>query len=423
MLAPESVQLRIALALVLLEHQPAGVPLHEYLKALRNEVRKRRSGGQTQEESATSEDAEGSVESEEEERDEPEPAVLAEEAEMIEEVKEVQVIQDMERGPEVTPDERLGLAAAALCPSAAHAVERLLQQQTPSNPSLPSQSASDGASTTSRLFSGYIGAILDALEVRVQDEEEESTERSFQLSWEDLGTVVEWILPRVANLPEEDKPSEADGWENKGGMRTRGKKRKGGKGALADEVEERTKNELIEQLTHLLLRLATPAFDAPLALSVFASLLIRVTSSFPLPVLTRLIPFLIDQLASLLPPFMRASQIDDSALQRLSALVSLLHLAFDALLPPATLQLFLPSPPTDPQRPLRLSLERLTHLLTTTSTSLDPDNLSLRFLPAAGGGAEVTVEEAVLGVLERCWNFSELDERKEQAEAVIEAGE
>lgn len=33
--------------------------------------------------------------------------------------------------------------------------------------------------------------------------------------------------------------------------------------------------------------------------------------------------------------------------------------------------------------------------------------------------AVVTVEAAVLGVLERCWEFSELDEREEQVEVAV----
>lgn len=119
---------------------------------------------------------------------------------------------------------------------------------------------------------------------------------------------------------------------------------------------------------------------------------------------------------------MRTSEVGDSSLARQAALISLLHLTFDALPPPDAFQIFLINHTNDGLRPLRLSLERLTHLLTSTSTSLDPDNLSLRFLPAAGDeAAVVTVEEAVLGVLERCWEFSELEEREEQAEAAVEA--
>ncbi|BGP11048.1 hypothetical protein JCM10049v2_006947 [Rhodotorula toruloides] len=421
MLSPEAVRLRIALALVLLEHQPAGLALHDYLKALRDEVKKRRSGGEVEDESVTSDDAEGSVEEEPEQREEPEPVVEADGAERIEQVEEpeeVERVEVEEPVPELPPNERLRLAASSLGDAVEQAVERLLHQLT-SDPSVPSQSTPHAPSPSSSPVSGHLGAVLNALEGVAQREEEESAEGEAGLGWEELGTVVEWIMSQVASLPEEKKRNTEAEVKETGRMKTRGKKRKG-KGSAEDEVKERTKEQLIDQLTHLLLRLATPAFDSPLALSVFAALLIRVTSFFPLVTLARFLPFLLDQLASLLPPLLRTSEVDDSSLQRLAALVSLLHLAFDALPPAQSLQFFLLDCASDALRPLRLSLERLTHLLTSTSTSLDPDNLSLRFLPAAGDGvAVVTVEAAVLGVLERCWEFSELDEREEQVEVAV----
>ncbi|BGP35031.1 hypothetical protein JCM10296v2_006861 [Rhodotorula toruloides] len=422
MLAPKAVQLRIALALVLLEHQPAGLALHDYLKALRNEVKKRRSGGQIEEESVTSDDAEGSFEEEEEARDEPEPVVEAEEAKEVEEGEEVENTGRMEEADLVSPEKRLRVAASSLGATVEQAVERLFQQQT-SNPSVPSQSTSRTSSTSPRPISGYIGALIHALEGVVQAEDAAAAKGEAGMGWEELGTVFEWILPQVASVPEEKKRSDGEEGKDTGRMKTRGKKRKG-KGSALDDIEQRTKEELVEQLAQLLLRLATPAFDTPLVLSVFASLLIRFTSFFPLVALSRVLPFFLDQLASLLPPLVRTGDVDDSSLERLGALVSLLHLTFQALPPSDALQLFLISRTTDAVRPLQLSLERLTHLLTSTSTSLDPDNLSLRVLPAAGDGASVvTVEEAVLGVLERCWDFSELEEREERAEAADEAGE
>lgn len=120
---------------------------------------------------------------------------------------------------------------------------------------------------------------------------------------------------------------------------------------------------------------------------------------------------------------MQTCEIEDAQLERLAALVSLLHLAFDALPPPDALRFFLVNDAANTLRPLRLSLERLTHLLTSTSPTLDADTLSLRVLSAPGGDEAVTVEEAVLGVLERCWEVSELDEREGQVEAASEAGD
>lgn len=67
----------------------------DYLKALRNEVKKRRSGGEVEDESVTSDDAEGSIEDEEDQREEPEPVVEAEEAEKVEQVEEVEEVEQV----------------------------------------------------------------------------------------------------------------------------------------------------------------------------------------------------------------------------------------------------------------------------------------------------------------------------------------
>lgn len=70
--------------------------LADYLKALRDEVKKRRSGGEVEDESVTSDDAEGSVEEEPEQREEPEPVVEADGAERIEQVEEPEEVERVE---------------------------------------------------------------------------------------------------------------------------------------------------------------------------------------------------------------------------------------------------------------------------------------------------------------------------------------
>ncbi|BGP19678.1 hypothetical protein JCM10213v2_007774 [Rhodosporidiobolus nylandii] len=400
-------QLRIALALVLLEHKPAHLSLHDYLEKLRSEVRRRtgraepavppvqeaakpgghRSTGREltrrgraeewleQDEGEGEDDAEGETDKEVEA---PEAAPLDQPAFSPGAVPaSFPVPPPSFSAAEAAAAPSFDLPTLPFPPLSSALPLPFPPPQLPFPPSsFPAAPYAPVAPLPAAALLQLIGTARAQLNPLVSPAEgEDVDEPTLAATLASVGPLLEWVCERAGELPNKEEQDEEG--------RSAKRKKRNHDGAAGQEMGR-------EKLSTLLINLLPSLLPHPSTLPSFASLLSRFTSSLPSAAIYSLLPSLLSELHSRLSALLSDSPPSAAEQAPLEALLSLLHLFFSSL--PSSLPLLSPSPPVEA---LVQEVERLTLLLTTP----EADALYAK---------DEELEARVLGAMEGCWALREV---------------
>ncbi|GAA5993566.1 hypothetical protein JCM10908_000114 [Rhodotorula pacifica] len=449
---PGALQLRIALALVLLEHQPAHLTLQEWLDSLRELVQERnnlarspaipttagRSLPSSQQPRTSTDKAEGNPEAVNAwAKVDQKPGNIGGRGDKALRISAEAAIPAPVGAStkEVPLSTKLRLAASTLGPGVIAALEPLLSP--PAHPSphpLPQPRASLSTAPLSfAALSAFLTALAQSLQ-SLRSNEEEGLHEVVAIKFEALGTVATWLFGQLASaLRGEDAVGAGS---------------EGGNGFGKVEAEK-----CARQLYTLLADLATTAAHHPAALQILLPLLTNssanLSSAFSRLAQAVVLPSLFRQLTESVRSLLIIAETPPGGTQQLgiatnaqskqvnpertsetiSTLLSLSHLVLDALPPAHEIETGTsrePSPADRTERSaLALAQEDLIRLLGTHGVDVQLAELTLPFTKTTsatktggraansfgagyeqrGEGGGISVESGIVGLLERLWEL------------------
>ncbi|GAA5895454.1 hypothetical protein JCM6882_006256 [Rhodosporidiobolus microsporus] len=334
---PAAVQLRIALALVLLEHKPAHLSLHDYLARLREEVLERTgqkatlapAGGSSRAEKAVPASESlvtGACSAEEEKRgmggEEKETSLWSAFQQRAQAGKEATPLAQFSVNP--APSAFAPVTFSSLASFAPPSIATPLTSPFPPSFPLPLYAP---LPSTLPVPASLLLNLLTTAHAQLLAARETGDKAAFQAAFSSLEVPLSWAIERVGELQWGEEGEES------GGRGGRGREGKGGK------KEAETSREEVEQALVDFLQSVLPAvLGDSLALGYFAALLIRFSSTLPSLAVAQLLPTLLDHLHDVLTAVVDAESLLEAAslaADSRTPLLSLIHLTFTSL--PSTL--------------------------------------------------------------------------------------